>query len=68
MPPLPTRIVMYSKDVENITGRRSRTAQVILRRIKKYYKKEKYDFVTIHGFCELMHIKEDVVRKFLMNS
>ena len=65
MPPLPPRIVVYSKDVENITGRRPRTAQIILKRIKKHYKKDKLDFVTIHEFCEFMGIKEEVVREFL---
>ena len=65
MPSLPTRIVVYSKDIENITGRGPRTAQRILQRIKKYYNKEKFEYVTIHEFCEFMGIKEDLARGFL---
>ena len=65
MPRLPPRIFVYSKDIENITGRAPRTAQRILQRIKKHYKKEKLDFVTIHEFCEFMRVKEENVREFL---
>ena len=65
MRPLPARIVIYPKDIENITGRRPRTAQDILRKIKKHYNKSKFDFITIHEFCEFMRMKEEFVREFL---
>lgn len=65
---LHTRIVVYSKDVENITGRRPRTAQAILQRIRKYYNKEKFEYITIQEFCEFMGMSEEVVKDFLMDS
>ena len=65
MLPVPARIVIYTKDIENITGRRPRTAQAILQKIRKYYKKGKSEFVTIHEFCEFMRMKEELVREFL---
>lgn len=65
MPPLPPRIVIYPKDIENITGRRQRTAQEILRKIKKHYNKKRFDLITVHEFCEFMGMKEEFVREFL---
>ena len=65
MPPVPTRIVVYSKDIENITGRRPRTAQAILQKIKKYYNKGKFEYITIDEFCEFMRMKKELVREFL---
>ena len=62
---LPKRIVVHSKDVENITGRGKRTAQAILQKIKKFYNKEKSKYITIQEFCEFMGLKEDHVRQFL---
>lgn len=65
MPALPSRIVIYPKDIEILTGRRPRTAQEILRRIKKHYNKRKFDLVTVQEFCEFMKMKEEFVREFL---
>jgi hypothetical protein len=65
MLPLPKRIVVHTKDVENITGRRPRTAQAILQKIKNFYNKEKSKYITIQEFCEFMGMKEDYVRQFL---
>ena len=62
---LPARIVIYPKDIENITGRRPRTAQEILRKIKKLYNKGKFDFITVREFCEFMRMEEEFVREFL---
>lgn len=62
---VPARLVIYSKDIENITGRRPRTAQAILQKIKKHYNKRKFEYITIYEFCEFMQIKEELVREFL---
>lgn len=62
---IPRRLIIYSKDVENITGRHERTANRILERIKKYYNKKRSDFVTVSEFCSFMGLKEEVVRQYM---
>ena len=65
MRPFSARMIIYPKDIEIITGRRSRTAQNILLQIKKHYNIKKRDFITIYEFCEFMQMKEEFVREIL---
>jgi len=72
MPYMPTlqeivakRIVIYAKDVENITGRKERTARKILQSIREKLGKEKNGFVTIGEFCEHTGIKEAEVKNHM---
>ncbi len=65
MSPIPVRIVIYAKDVEKITGRSLRTCYMILEKIKKHYRKSRYDFVTVREFCEFLHIDEELVKDYL---
>lgn len=62
---VPVRIVIYAKDVINITGRKERSAWKLLAQIRKKYNKEKGQFVTIDEFCEYTGIKEERVKPFL---
>ena len=67
MPAIPNRIVIYAKDIENITGRKRRTCYTILEKIKKYNNKKKHDFITIKEFCQFMTIDEELVKDFLVD-
>lgn len=62
---VPTRIVIYAKDVMNITGRSERTARKILQEIRKINGKEKNSFITVKEFCRYAGIEESCVREFL---
>ena len=62
---LPTRIVIYAKDIMNITGRRERTVRRIMSRIRKKYGKGKEAFITVEEFCEHTGLKEEKVQPFL---
>jgi hypothetical protein len=62
---LPTRIVIYAKDVMNITGRRERTARKILSRMRKHYRKEKNAFITVDEFCLFTGMKKETILGFL---
>lgn len=64
---MPKRIVIYSKDVQNITGRKARAAQQLLARIRSVFGKEKDGFVTVREFCMYTGIEEDLVKDFLMD-
>jgi hypothetical protein len=45
-------IVIYAKDITNITGKKERTARMITSQIRCKYNKKSGDFITIYEFCE----------------
>ena len=64
---IPNRIVIYAKDVMNITGRKERAARKLLARIRKKYKKKRGEFISIDEFCEFTSLRRESVREFLAN-
>ena len=66
MNPIPKRVVIYPKDVVNITGRGDRTARKLLTKIRKKFNKQKGSFVTIEEFCSYTGINAEVVSSFLI--
>jgi len=63
---MPKRIVVYAKDVENITGRRPRTARKLLEQVRKHFGKNKDQFVTVREFSQFTGIEEELIREFLL--
>ncbi len=63
---IPNRIVIYAKDVMNITGRKERAARHLLAQIRKKYKKKKGSFITTKEFCEFTGIEEELIRSFMI--
>jgi hypothetical protein len=63
---IPPRIVIYTKDVMNITGRKERTARKLLSDIRKQYQKKNTDFVTVEEFCHFTGLKEEKIYPFLL--
>jgi predicted RNA-binding protein YlqC (UPF0109 family) len=64
---IPPRAVIHSRDVENITGRKGRTAQRLLQTIRKAIGKAKFQFITVSEFCQFTGIDEVTVRGFLLD-
>ena len=64
---IPKRIVIYAKDIMNITGRKERAARKLLAKIKKKYKKGREEFISIDEFCEFTSLKKESVYEFLNN-
>ena len=62
---VPNRIVIYAKDIMNITGRQERTARKMLSQIRKKYNKEKGAFVTVDEFCRYTGFNEERISRFL---
>lgn len=60
------RIVIYTKDVENITGRKSQMARKLLRQIRECLGKEKHAFITVSEFCRFTGLPEEEVWPFLL--
>lgn len=64
---IPPRIVIYAKDVMNITGRKERTARKLLSQIRKRHQKKPTEFITVEEFCSYTGIKEEKIWPFLMS-
>jgi hypothetical protein len=62
---MPCRVVVYPRDIENITGRRPRTAARILQQIRNLNKKEKRQLITVKELCDYLKVPEEVIRPFL---
>ncbi|MBK8521259.1 MAG: hypothetical protein WAT20_15430 [Ferruginibacter sp.] len=62
---IPNRIVIYAKDIMNITGRKERAARKLLAGIRKKYKKRRGEFISIDEFCEFTSLQKESVREFL---
>lgn len=64
---IPARVVLYPRDVENITGRRGRTARTLLNKIRMALGKSKDEFITIKEFALFTGIDEDLIKDFLQS-
>jgi hypothetical protein len=62
---VPHRVVLYARDIRNITGKSESSARRLLRRIRLVFAKSEGEFVTIHEFCAVTGIQKDVVTEFL---
>jgi hypothetical protein len=59
------RIVVYSQDIQRITGRSERYAQTVLKTIKKDLGKKKHQLITWQEFCAFGGLDlEDIRRCF----
>ncbi len=65
MKTLPPRIIIYPKDIVNITGRSEQTARRIIRKVRQAFGKSPDEFVTIQEFCAVYGIEEKFVKDFL---
>jgi len=63
---IPKRIVIYAKDIMNITGRKERAARKLLAQIRRKYKKKRGDFLTMKEFCSFTGLEETEVKEFLI--
>lgn len=58
-------MVLYSRDVQNITGRSPRTSRKLLQKLRLALGKEPDEFVTITEFCEFYGFDEEKVKSYL---
>lgn len=62
---IPERAVIYTQDVQNMTGLSRRSAERWLQTIRKALGKSRHQFVTFREFCAYTGIDEEVARQFL---
>lgn len=63
---IPQRIAVYPRDVVNITGCKTRTAQRLMQTIRAAFEKEKFQFITVQEFSLFTGIDEELVRQSLV--
>lgn len=57
----PTRICIYPKDIQRITGRSERYGRKIINEIKIKLKKEPHQYITIQEFAEYSGLNLELV-------
>jgi hypothetical protein len=62
-----TRIVIYAKDVQRITGKSESYSRRIIRRIRRAFGKEKHQMITLGEFCSFMKCDADEIITYLKN-
>lgn len=63
MIPSTTRVCIYPKDVQRIMGKEYAQARLYLLKVKKYFKKEAHQLISIEEFSEYSGLRtEHIVR------
>ncbi len=62
-----TRLCIYPKDVQVITGRSERWGRILLKKIKEEFSKQEHQFVTVDEFCKYTGLSIDDVKKRILN-
>lgn len=61
-----TRLCVYPKDVQRITGKSERYGRMLLLKIRAYLNKEDHQFISIEEFCKYTGLKVDQVQPLLI--
>ena len=61
-----TRLCVYPKDVQRITGKSERYGRMLLIKIRGYLNKEDHQFISIEEFCLYTGLKIDQVQPLLI--
>jgi hypothetical protein len=61
----PVRVILHTRDVQNIMGLSERGARRLIARIKAFYNKKPYEYITVKEFCGYTGIEEEIVKSFL---
>ena len=62
---LPNRMIIYPKDIMNITGKSERTARRLHQQIREQFQKPKGAMITVEEFCLATGFKAEAVLPFL---
>jgi len=56
------RICIYPKDIQVLTGKSERYARKIVADIRRNYKKNKHQLLSVKEFCDYMGLNEEEVK------
>lgn len=62
---IPDRMVIFARDIQNITGRSERTSRLLMQKIRKALGKKVGQFISIAEFCRYTGLCEEEVQSFL---
>ena len=62
---IPERVIITSKDIENILGKSARAARKYMALLRRIYKKPAGQFITVEEFCAASGLTEEQVKGFL---
>lgn len=65
MKQVPHRVVIYTKDVMNITGKGQRSAQRMIQRIKEHFGKHPTSFISLDEFCHYTGLRKEELTDFV---
>tara|TARA_R110002072_G_scaffold4240_1_gene29920 strand:- start:8069 stop:8287 length:219 start_codon:yes stop_codon:yes gene_type:complete len=60
-----TRVVIYPKDIQLLTGKSYRHALYLNKEIRTHYNKQQHQFLTIHEFAEYTGIHLKIIQNHL---
>lgn len=60
-----TRLCIYPKDVQRITGKSERYGRMLLQKIRQHFAKEEHQFITVEEFCNYTGFSKEEVVLFL---
>lgn len=61
------RLIIYPKDIQLITGKCERSAQLFLNHIKSKLGKNKNQFLSIKEFCQFTGLNDEDVLKLIVD-
>jgi hypothetical protein len=61
-----TRLCVYPKDVQRITGKSERYGRMLLIKIRETFNKQDHQFISIEEFCLYTGLKVDQVQPLLI--
>lgn len=67
MKPRLTRLCIYPKDIQLLTGKSERYSRDLIHKIKKHFNKEEHQLVTFQEFCTYMGIPFELVQEVIRN-
>ena len=62
-----SRVCVFPKDVQRITGRSERYGRLLLHQIRSHFDKKSYQFITAEEFSEFTGIDLKTVNEYLMD-
>jgi len=61
------RIVIYAKDIENITGRKEKAARQLMKKMRNHFGKKPGSMITVREFCKYTGLSVEEVNAFLVS-
>ncbi|AZB23013.1 hypothetical protein EG338_06200 [Kaistella haifensis] len=65
MKPRITRLCIYPKDIQRITGKSERYSRELIHKIKTALNKPSHQLVTVQEFCTYMGIPYESIQEFI---